>query len=189
MKTILKIILIMIGIFALLYGAILVWAYTPSPDFEPYSYEPKTPDYWPTAGFRTSSPEAHGMDSAKLFEIHEFYAKKHSKNPENAIDAIAIYRNGYLVADYYFNPLYPRDTPHIIHSVTKSVMSALVGIAIEEGYIESVDVPFVDFFPDKQVAITDEAMREITIKDLLSVTTLSLKSDSFSRHARRNRPR
>ena len=171
MKKIMKVLLIIVGVFVVLYGAIYVWALIPSPDFEPYADEPAALDYWPTEGFRISSPESQGMDSAKLLEIHDFYAKKHEKSPENSIDAIAIYRNGYLVADYYFNPLYPRDTPHIIHSVTKSVMSALVGIAIEEGHIESVDVPFVEFFPEKQDAIADEAMREITIKDLLSMET------------------
>ncbi len=178
MNTFLKVSLIIVGLIALLYGGILVWAYTPSPDFEPYAYEPIVPDYWPTEGFRASSPEAQGMDSAKLLEIHDFYAKKHEKNLENSIDAIAIYRNGYLVADYYFNPLYPRDTPHIIHSVTKSVMSSLIGIAIEQGYIESVDVPFVEFFPEKQDAITDDAMREVTIKDLLSMETGIRSCDS-----------
>jgi CubicO group peptidase (beta-lactamase class C family) len=178
MKTILKVVLIIIGILAFLYGTILVWAYTPSPDFEPYAYEPTALDYWPTDGFRTSSPEAQGMDSTKLLKIHEYYGKKHDNNPETAINAIAIYRNGYLVADYYFNPLYPRDTPHIIHSVTKSVMSALVGIAVEQGHIESIDVPFVDFFPYKQDAIIDEAMRKITIKDLLSMETGMRSCDS-----------
>ena len=179
MKKLLKTLLIVVGIIVVLYGALWIWVLIPSPDFDPYTYEPVQPDYWPTDGFRRSTPEEQGMDSEKLLEIHDFYAEEHAKSSDNAIDAISIYRNGYLVADYYFSPLYPRETPHIIHSVTKSIMSALIGIAIEQGYIESVDVPFVEFFPDKQVAITDEQMREITLKDLLSMET-GMRSRDFA---------
>jgi CubicO group peptidase (beta-lactamase class C family) len=171
MKNVLRAILILVSIVVVLYAGLVVYAYLPSPAFEPVVYEPVRPDYWPTDGWRTSTPEEQGMDSAKLLGLYDFYAKAHERNPENAIDAISVYRNGYLVADYYFNPLYPRDTPHIIHSCTKSIMSALIGIAIEQAYIEGVDVPMVAFFPDKQHAITDARIKEITIKDLLSMET------------------
>jgi len=179
MKKVLKISLIIVVVIGILYGALWVWALIPSPEFEPYTYDPITLDYWPTDGFHTSAPEEQGMDSEKLLEIHDYYVEQHEKTNENSIDSISVYRNGYLVADYYFNPLYPRDTPHIIHSATKSIMSALIGIAIEQGHIESVDVPFVEFFPDKQDAITDERMREITLKDLLSMET-GIRSRDFA---------
>jgi len=171
MNKILKALLIFVAVIAIIYGALWVWALTPSPQFEPRAYEPLRPDYWPTDGFRISTPEEQGMDSEKLLEIHDFYTNQHDKNAEYAIDSISVYRNGYLVADYYFNPLYPRDTPHIIHSATKSIMSALIGIAIEQGHIESVDVPYVEFFQHKQAAITDDRMNAITLKDLLSMET------------------
>lgn len=171
MKKLLKILLIIVGAMVVLYGAVTVWALIPSIGFDPYDYEPLQPDYWPTNGFRTSTPEYQGMDSSKLVELHEYYTKKNTKNPEYAIDSISIYRNGYMVADYYLNPLYPREAPHVIHSVTKSIMSALVGIAIDQEHIEGVDVPFVEFFPEKQTAIIDERMRLITLKDLLSMET------------------
>ncbi len=179
MQKILKIILIVVTVIVIIYGALWVWVLIPSPEFEPYTYEPLRPDYWPTDGFRTSTPEEQGMDSEKLLEIYDFYTRQHEKNAEYAIDSISVYRNGYLVADYYFNPLYPRDTPHVIHSATKSIMSTLIGIAIEQGYIESVDVPYVAFFPDKQAAITDERMKAITLKDLLSMET-GIRSRDFA---------
>ena len=179
MKKILKALLIFVAVIAIIYGALWVWVLIPSPEFEPHAYEPLRPDYWPTDGFRTSTPEEQGMDSEKLLEIHDFYANQHEKNAEYSIDSIAVYRNGYLVADYYFNPLYPRDTPHVIHSETKSIMSALIGIAIEQGHIESVDVPYVAFFPDKQAAITDERMKAITLRDLLSMET-GIRSRDFA---------
>ena len=52
----------------------------------------------------------------------------------------------------YFNPEwhpYYKDTDlHTIQSVTKSVTSALFGIAIDKGYIPNIDSKIVDFFPD-----------------------------------------
>lgn len=178
MKKIWKALLIFVAVIAIIYGGLWVWVLIPSPQFEPYAYDPIRPDYWPTDGFRPSTPEEQGMDSEKLLELHEYYARQHEKIDGNSIDSISIYRNGYLVADYYFNPLFPRDEPHVIHSMTKSIMSALIGIAIEQGHIESVNVPYVDFFPDKQAAITDERMKEITLKDLLSMETGIRSRDS-----------
>ena len=47
-------------------------------------------------------------------------------------------RNGYLVADGVVHP-FGKDSRHIIlDSCTKSIVSALIGIAIEEGYLEGV---------------------------------------------------
>jgi hypothetical protein len=71
---VLKAILIVIGVIAVLYGALVVYAYIPSPKFEPADYEPIRPDYWPTDRFRTSTPEEQGMDSAKLVEMVDVYS-------------------------------------------------------------------------------------------------------------------
>jgi len=54
---------------------------------------------------------------------------------------------GMRAAKYY--PPYSQDKPHVLYSVTKSFVSALIGIAIEGGYIEGVDKTVIDFFPDK----------------------------------------
>ncbi|WP_420645389.1 serine hydrolase domain-containing protein [Candidatus Leptofilum sp.] len=174
-----KVLLAIIGLFATLYGGLTAWAFIPTRKFEPVVYNPIQPDYWPTDGFRTSTPEAQGMDSAKLLEIFDFYEAAHAKDPGVTIDSIAIIRNGYLVADIYFNPLFPRDSAHVIHSCTKSIMSALIGIAVEQGYIESVYVPIIEFFKEKQQAIRDPKMAQITLEDLLSMKTGIRSRDSF----------
>ena len=174
-----KVLLIVIGVVAALYGAMTAWALIPSRKFSPFAYMPATPDYWPTNGFRQSTPEAQGMDSGKLVEIVGFYEAAHAKDQGVSIDSISIVRNGYLVADFYFNPLFPKDTAHVIHSCTKSIMSALIGIAIEQGHIASVDVPMIEFFKDKQDAIQDEKMTAITLMDLLSMKTGIRSRDSY----------
>jgi len=171
MKKALVIFLSIVGMIIIIYGGLWIWVLVPSPQFEPYSGEPVPPDYWPTEGFRISMPEEQGMDSEKLLEIPGYYAGKHKKNAEYSIDSITIYRNGYQVADFYFDPLFPRDTPHIINSNTKSIISMLIGIAIDKDYISGVGESFVGFFPDKKEAVKDKRMMSITIKDLLSMQT------------------
>lgn len=175
----LKVVLVVLGVLVALFGTFMAWVYFPSPKFEPIVYEPITPDYWPTDGFRTSMPEEQGMDSEMLLGIVDFCKAAQAKDPGTAVDSVSIIRHGYLVADIYFNPLFPKDTPHIIHSCTKSIMSALIGIAIDQGYIENVHVPVVDFFKDKQHVITDEKMAQVTLKDLLSMETGVRSRDSF----------
>jgi CubicO group peptidase (beta-lactamase class C family) len=179
MKKWKKALLIILGIIAVLFVGLLALIYIPSPKFEPITYEPIAPDYWPTEGFLTTTPEEQGMDSAILVEMVQAYQEDHAENPTNSIDSITIIRNGYLVADLYFNPLYPKDTRHVIHSQTKSIMSALIGIAIEQGYIEGVDVPVIEFFKDKELEITDERIKEVTLKDLLTMQTGIRTRDSY----------
>jgi CubicO group peptidase (beta-lactamase class C family) len=171
MNILLIIFISFVGFFVLLYIGFWIWSRLPSKTFTPYSYTPVEPTNWPKDEFKRTTPEEQGMDSGKLAELPAFYAKKHKASPDFDIDAISVYRNGCLVADYYFNPLYPRDTQHVIHSVTKSIMSAVIGIAIDQGSIDSVDEPFVNFFPEKQSAIKDERMKTVTIQHLLSMQT------------------
>ncbi len=179
MKKVLKAGLIIIGILAVLVVAFLALVYIPTPKFEPVVYDPVTPDYWPTEGFLSTTPEEQGMDSARLVDMVEAYQADHEKNPANSIDSITIIRNGYVVADIYLNPMYPEDTSHILHSCTKSIMSALIGIAIEQGHIDGVDVPVVDFFKDRDLEIVDERMNEVTLEDLLTMQTNVRARDSY----------
>ncbi len=58
-----------------------------------------TTDYWPTEGWRTSTPEAQGMHSGILADMLEFIQKQMLN-----IDNITIIRNGYLVTDAYRFP-------------------------------------------------------------------------------------
>ena len=99
-------------------------------------------DYWPAADWRTSSPEEQGIDSAKLYRMLAYIK-------ENNIDihSILIIRHGYLVLESYFAP-YDKDTIHNLKSVSKSYLSALVGIAFREKLLKGLDQKVADFFPE-----------------------------------------
>ena len=131
-----------------------------SPGWEPPSGELEP--YWPTAGWRHASPEDVGIDGAMLDEMIEYV-----KNSEMAADSVLVIRNGYLVSDYYASGLDEDDT-HIIYSNTKSVVSTLIGIAIDEGYIDpDLDQRLLDLFPDRTYANPSAWKDEITLRDLL----------------------
>ncbi|MGO0059121.1 serine hydrolase domain-containing protein [Brevibacillus fluminis] len=75
-----------------------------------------------------------------------------------------IYHDDHLIFGHYRNKkmatkLFP------LHSATKSVLSILIGIAIENGEIESVHTPIADYFPN-----LDAGKRAITIEHLLTMT-------------------
>lgn len=122
-------------------------------------------DYWPTNGWRHSALETQGIDSGKLADMFEYI-----RDENIAVDSVTIVRNGYMVTDAYLHPLFQPGQKHIIHSCTKSVMSALVGIAIDKGFLKGVDQRVVDFFPDKVFANMDERKKAITVKHLLTMS-------------------
>ena len=133
MKKALKIISILLGILVVLIVGFLALVYIPSPKFEPVAYEPITPKYWPTQGWRASTPEEQGMDSEKLVEMVAYYKEKQSKNKPVRIDSFTVIRNGYVVADLYFNPLFPRDATHILHSCTNSITVVVIAKMMRTG--------------------------------------------------------
>jgi len=123
------------------------------------------PDYWPTKGWRTSTPEKQGISSYELVDMAEYI-----KNKKYYVESITIIRNGYIVFDAYVYP-FSKGENHIIHSCTKSIVSALVGIAIDKKYISSVNTPVLDFFPRRKILNIDEQKRKITLKNLLNMAS------------------
>lgn len=138
-----------------------------------YSYATASVNIYPTQGWQISSPEEQGIKSQALAEMME-YIKKNSFN----IDSVLIVRNGYVVLDAYFYP-YAKGQKHIIHSCTKSIMSALIGIAIDKGYIQNVDQPITHFFPDKAFANVDDLKKSITLENMLMMTSGLKCRDSY----------
>jgi CubicO group peptidase (beta-lactamase class C family) len=122
-------------------------------------------DYWPSDGWKSSTPEEQGMDSETLAKLFD-----HIRENELGIHSVTIIRNGYVVADGVFYP-FEEDAKHNVKSVTKSVTSALIGIAIEQGIIDGVDQPALSFFPDRTVANVDANKEAMTLEHVLMMAT------------------
>jgi CubicO group peptidase (beta-lactamase class C family) len=128
---------------------------TPTPTATPVPY-------WDS---RRATPEEQGMDSAQLARMLAFIDRE-----EAQIDSILIVRNGRLVMEAYYYPQGP-ETRHRIFSVTKSVISALVGIAIDDGALASVDARVLDFFPDRTLQNDGPRKQAWTLEDFLRMRT------------------
>lgn len=124
-------------------------------------------DYYPAADWRTSSPQDQQLDRKVLKKL----LKRIRKNQISGIDSLLIVRNGYLVTEEYFNG-WGRDDLHTLQSDSKSVTSLLVGIALQQGKISSIDQPVVDFFPEyRRIRNLDERKAAMTLRDLLTMRT------------------
>ena len=120
-------------------------------------------EYWPTHGWRFSTPEAQGLDSSVLADALDFIHDRH-------IHSLLIERNGSIVLDAYFFP-FSDNQLHDLASVTKSITATLVGMAIGEKKLSGVNEPVLPLFPDEAARNTDPRKAAMKIKDLLSMTS------------------
>lgn len=100
----------------------------------------------------------------------------------NSVTSVLVQQNGVLCAENYFKGLQVGETTNI-KSASKSIISLLVGIAVDEGYIESVQQPIRPFFEDYFKANPDSVKESITIKDLLTMRS-GLETTSFHNYGR-----
>jgi CubicO group peptidase (beta-lactamase class C family) len=119
---------------------------------------------WPTAGWRTGPPEEFGFDSLKLAEgllaIRDEGFDLHS---------VAIVRHGVMFLDAVFYP-YDGQALHDQASVTKSIMTTLIAIAVDQGKL-GLDDPMLSFFPGRRVANRDAAKERVTVRHLASMSS------------------
>lgn len=120
---------------------------------------------YPTHEWQVSAPEEQGMHSKTILEMMEFIKEK-----EYNIHSVTLVRNDSLVLDSYRYP-FKNDKKHEMHSATKSVTSALIGIAIDKGYIKDVHQAITQLFPNKDISNLDELKRSLTLKDLLMMAS------------------
>jgi CubicO group peptidase (beta-lactamase class C family) len=82
--------------------------------------------------------------------------------------ALVIARGNCIAFEYYRKGI-GAETQSPVHSVTKSVLSILVGIAIDEGYLR-LDEKLSEIFPEAFDENTDLRARDITVRDVLTKT-------------------
>ena len=109
-----------------------------------------------------STPEAQGMNPDVLDSA---FLQAGSKG---FIDGLLVIRNGLVVREEYYNG-YDRSQPHNMKSVSKSFLSALIGIALHQGYIDSLDAKVMDYFPEYVDPGMDPRKRQITVRHLLTM--------------------
>lgn len=147
---------------------------TPIPTIAPY-------DKVPTDlgdGWKTGSLADAGIDPVKMSSMLQFIYRGESGNDVpilpngyrkiQNIHGMLIVRDGRLVFEKYYGHYY-WSIAHNLASVTKSITSLLVGIAIEQGYIGSVQDKVLSYFPEYFPLEEQENKESITIEDLLTM--------------------
>ncbi len=125
---------------------------------------PEQGEYWPTEEWRTSTPEEQDMDSAKLDQVMEYI-----DDWDINIHSVIVIRNGYIVLEEYPAVDYDQDDAHVVQSITKNFVSTLIGIAIEEGFIDGVGQKLAELFPDRTIKNLDSRKEKMTLEDILTM--------------------
>ncbi len=116
-----------------------------------------TPYEW-----ETDIPQNHGFDPEKLeLAVGEALLKEY-------IHSLLIVKDGKLVLEEYFDG-YEMEEPHIVRSVSKSFLSVLVGFALVDGSIKSLDDSIHSYIPDLLTDESNTKLKKITIRNLLEM--------------------
>jgi CubicO group peptidase (beta-lactamase class C family) len=128
-------------------------------------------------GWPIDTPENVGLDGARLCGIAD-----RLKDTSANVHAVVVARRGKLVFEQYFSGYddpwgvpegqfdFDATTKHDMRSVSKSVTSLLVGIAIDHKLIAGVDEPVVKFFPEYS-ALKTPGWDGITLRNLLTMSS------------------
>jgi CubicO group peptidase (beta-lactamase class C family) len=126
--------------------------------------EPAQRDYWPTAGWRTAAPDQQGMDPQVLDELDTQVPERYPQ-----VHSLLVVRHGYLVYEHYWHGFGAADGQEI-HSITKSITSALVGIALGEDKLKSLDQSVGELLAPHLPKGADPRLRQVTVRQLLTMT-------------------
>jgi CubicO group peptidase (beta-lactamase class C family) len=150
--------------YSLLIIAIVLLAISALPISGPSMEDLLAVDYTPLPGgdWEVSTPAEEGLDPMLVAEMYYNAAELET------IYSLLVIKNGYLIAEDYFNEG-SVDQKDRLQSVTKSYTSALVGIALDQGYLSSVDQKMMDFFPELADQITDPRKEQIIIREMLQM--------------------
>lgn len=117
-------------------------------------------------GLTVSTLEENKLDTAIFNQLNQDICNGKYGN----IHSLLVIENNDLVIEQYYNN-WDKNRLHMLASNTKSFNSLLIGVAIEQGNIKSVDQRMLDFFPEYEKLKKDSLKNKITIKDLLTMTS------------------
>jgi CubicO group peptidase (beta-lactamase class C family) len=123
-----------------------------------------TVDYTPLPGddWQVSTPAEQGLDPELVAALYADAAELET------LYGVLVVKDGYLIAEGYFNEG-SIEQQALLQSASKSYISALVGIALEQGCLSSVDQRMFDFFPEVAGQIADPRKAQITIRHMLQM--------------------
>jgi CubicO group peptidase (beta-lactamase class C family) len=139
-----------------------MWFARRSPTNAPYQFTASIPPDLKD-GLDVGSLQDAGLNVALIGKMVEQIANETHKN----VDSVLLIKKGKLVLEEYFYQ-YDRDKLHQLRSATKSVVSALVGIALDQKLITSKEEKVVPFFREYEIKNPSAEKRAITLEHLLA---------------------
>lgn len=114
-----------------------------------------------------------------MIDLSEFHSYVANNQPN--VCQVSVIQNGRTIINDVWNGYEADDTVHTM-SVTKSVVSLLVGIAIKQGLIRSVNDYVLDYFPDYRIKRGEKTIQKVTLVNLLTMTApYKYKSEPWSK--------
>ena len=117
-------------------------------------------------GWEVASLADVGMDNETITDL----TNRILNGDFRGIHSMLIVKDGVLVHEAYFEG-YGRNDLQTIFSITKSVTSCLIGIAIDQGLIRGVGDTVLSYFPEYSGGITDPQKQNIRLQHLLTLTS------------------
>jgi len=117
-------------------------------------------------GWDIASMESVGIDAEKVYQL----TKQIDKGKYEGQRSLVIIKDGKLVYEAYYDG-YDRESLFRIYSVSKSVTSILIGIAIDKEFIKGVDEPLVNLLPQYAAILNSSNKNEITLKNVLTMSS------------------
>jgi CubicO group peptidase (beta-lactamase class C family) len=115
------------------------------------------------------------FDTKKIMEMNALITGNRFKQ----ITSVVVIKNGKLLIEEYFNGS-ARDSLHNPRSVGKTFASAMMGIAIHDGYIKSVDQTLKEFYDLKKFSNYSPQKENVTLKSLLTMSSVLDADDNKS---------
>ena len=131
-----------------------------------YPYRPDKPPVEPHTTAQPlprSTPEAEGMSSAHL-EAFVRALEEEGMNPHS----VMVLRHGKVILEAYWKP-YRADYPQALYSMSKSIVSTAVGMAVGEGRLK-LSEKLTDIFPKRAASLTAKLYTPITVRHLLTMS-------------------
>jgi len=104
------------------------------------------------------------MNDQRVNELEKIITTKYTN-----IAGIVALKKGAVYYEKYFNQCVATSRLHV-YSVAKSIISVLIGIAIDKGLIKSINQKVLEFFPDYVVRKREKTLQKVTLKDMLTMT-------------------
>lgn len=109
-------------------------------------------------------------EDRKQAKEEETLSPENTSSKEDYIFSTIVSKNDKIVLEEYYNGK-SKDSLCDVQSLTKGLMSILIGIAIDKEYIQNVDEPIQEYFPDEFKNLSDQKKAKITIRHLLNQTS------------------